>query len=225
MRTAATIAQGRSFWPSRRGLSPALPRSLAGFAALDGDLRRKGAGHHAEPITRRGEHAGKDTARAESHLVDAQGLRSQPLHELQSRLDAHGDDGRRSHGLSSRPRAGLAGHDGLQQVRADGRAGDGLGRSTGDAEADASSIFGSELAAVSSYYAAKIAAVRRGLNPRDIAAAVRAIREEQAGAVRAVMQRWSAAKRAATEKRQATRATAPSEARAPVRPVSGHHPA
>jgi len=45
--------------------------------------------------------------------------------------------------------------------------------------------------------------VRRGLVPRDIAAAVRAIRDEQTVAVRAVMQRWSAAKRTATEKRQA----------------------
>ena len=82
--------------------------------------------------------------------------------------------------------------------------------------------FGSELAAVSSYYAAKIAAVRRGLNPRHIAAAVRAIRTEQTQAVQAVMQRWSAAKRATTEKRQAPKP--PAEARAPVRPASGREP-
>ncbi len=137
-------------------------------------------------------------------------------------MDAHGDDGRHTHGLSARPRAGLAGYDGLQQVRADGHAGDGLGRSTGDDAADPSFAFGVELAAVSSYYAAKIAAVRRGLNPRDVAAAVRAIREEQAGAVRAVMQRWDAAKRVATERRQAPKL--PAEVRAPVRPASGRAP-
>jgi len=191
---------------------------------MDEDLRRGRAGRGAQLITRRGDDAAKDTTPAQSYLVNTQGLRGQPLHELQGRLDAHGDDGRHTHGLSARPRAGLAGYDGLQQVRADERAGVDLSRATGEAAADTSFTFGDELAAVSSIYAAKIAAVRRTLNPRDIAAAVRALRNEQAGAVRAVMQRWSAAKRAATERRQAKSASAPSAARAPVRPASGHHP-
>jgi hypothetical protein len=188
------------------------------------DKKRKATGHRAAPITTRGEHAAKDTTRAENHLVDAQGLRGQPLHDVQGGLDADGSGGRRSDGLSARPRAGAGGYDGLQQVRGDGRAGGDLGRSTGDDAPDASCAFRGELAAVSSYYAAKIAAVRRGLSPRDIAAAVRAIRSEQTQAVRAVMDRWGAASRAATEKRQAKSASAPPEARAPMRPVTDHHP-
>jgi hypothetical protein len=57
--------------------------------------------------------------------------------------------------------------------------------------------------------------------PHDIAGAVRAILNEQAGAVRAVLEKWSAA-RAMTAK--AKTPTAPAEARAPVRPMGGHHP-
>jgi hypothetical protein len=74
---------------------------------------------------------------------------------------------------------------------------------------------------VTHFYAAKIAAVKRGLSPRDIAGAVRAIREEQAGAVRAVLERWNAAK-AAAARRQAPKD--PAETRGPMRPASGHHP-
>jgi hypothetical protein len=66
--------------------------------------------------------------------------------------------------------------------------------------------------------------VRRGLKPSDIAAAVRAIRDEQTVAVRAVMDRWGAASRAATEKRQARQASAPHDARAPMRPLAGRQP-
>jgi hypothetical protein len=78
-----------------------------------------------------------------------------------------------------------------------------------------------ELDAVSSYYAAKIAAVKRGLSPRDIAGAVRAIMNEQAGAVRAVVEKWNAA-RAMTAKGKTP--TAPTEAHAPLRPASGRQP-
>ncbi len=80
---------------------------------------------------------------------------------------------------------------------------------------------GIELDAVSSYYAAKIAAVKRGLSPRDIAGAVRAIMNEQAGAVRAVLDKWNAA-RAMTAKGKAPKT--PTEARAPMRPASGREP-
>jgi hypothetical protein len=66
--------------------------------------------------------------------------------------------------------------------------------------------------------------VRRGLKPSDIAAAVRAIHNEQTQAVRAVMDRWGAASRAATEKRQAKAASIPHEARAPMRPLAGRQP-
>jgi len=82
--------------------------------------------------------------------------------------------------------------------------------------------FGSELAAVSGFYAAKIAAARRSLNPRDIADAVRAIRDEQTLAVRAVTERWNAAKRAATGKRRAPKV--PGETRASVCSEVGRQP-
>jgi hypothetical protein len=53
---------------------------------------------------------------------------------------------------------------------------------------------------------------------------VRAIQNEQTVAVRAVMDRWGAASRVATEKRQAQSASAPHEARAPMRPLAGRQP-
>jgi hypothetical protein len=109
----------------------------------------------------------------------------------------------------------------LRQVRAEGSAGADLSRSTDEAAAGASFALGIELDAVSSYYAAKIAAVKRGLSPRDIAGAVRAILNEQAGAVRAVLEKWSAA-RAMTAKGQAPKT--PTEARAPMRPEGGNRP-
>ncbi len=63
---------------------------------MDEDLRRGRAGRGAQLITGRGEHAGKDTARAENHLVDAQGLRRQPLHELQGRMGVIMESSRKS---------------------------------------------------------------------------------------------------------------------------------
>jgi hypothetical protein len=191
---------------------------------MDEDKKRGRAGRSAQLITGRGENAAKDTTRAENYLVDAQGLCRQPLHELQGRMDAHGHEWRRSDGLSARPRAGVAGDDGLRPARAEGRAGDGVSRSISDAAPDASFAFRGELAAVSGYYAAKIAAVRRGLKPSDIAAVVRAIQNEQTLAVRAVLDRWGAASRAAIEKRQAKSASFPHEARAPMRPLAGRQP-
>jgi len=61
--------------------------------------------------------------------------------------------------------------------------------------------------------------VRRSLSPRDIAAAMRMLRDERTVAVRNVLERWGTASQAATGKRKANRA-----APAPQRPVAGHHP-
>jgi hypothetical protein len=93
----------------------------------------------------------------------------------------------------------------------------GLGQVATEAAAGASCSFSDEPAAVSSYYAARIAAARAGLSPRDIAGALRAIRNEQTVAVRAVLEKWSAA-RAMTKKSYAIRTTAT------MRPVAGHDP-
>ena len=57
-----------------------------------------------------------------------------------------------------------------------------------------------ELAAVLGYYRARIEAARRGASPRDIAAAVRALLNEQIMAVRAVVERAGAARQAKAAK-------------------------
>jgi hypothetical protein len=137
---------------------------------------------------------------------------------MQGRLDTDRAGGWSSDGVLARSRAGPGRYDGLQQVRTDQRAAVGLGQSAGEAAAVASATFRDELAAISGYYAARIAAARAGLAPRNIAAVVRAIQNERIIAVRAVLERWSAESRASTERRQATRAGGP------VRPVRGHQP-
>ncbi len=101
----------------------------------------------------------------------------------------------------------------MRQIRSEGRAGGGLT----DAAAVVPFRLVIELDAVTSFYAAKIDAVKRGLSPSDIAGAVRAILDEQAVAVRAVLEKWNAA-RAVTKKPKAVRATVP------MRPVVGYDP-
>jgi hypothetical protein len=123
--------------------------------------------------------------------------------------------------LPARPRAGASRYDGLRQVREES-AGAGLSRPADEAGGGASFALGTELDAVTAFYAAKIAAVRRGLSPRDIAGAVRAILNEQAGAVRAVLEKWNAARAVTTTKGNTPKT--PVEARAPVRPASGREP-
>ena len=73
-----------------------------------------------------------------------------------------GPGGGSSHGMPARPRAGPGRYDGLQQVQGDRGAGRDLSHSTDEAAAGASCRLGDELAAVSGYYAARIAAVKRG---------------------------------------------------------------
>jgi hypothetical protein len=186
---------------------------------MDEDKKKGSAGRDVQLTTRREDHA--QTTTTANTLAQIGGLRSQPLHAVQGRLDADRAERRRADGLLARPRAGAGRYDGLQSVRADAGAAAGLTDSGGEAAAGASFRLGIELDAVSSYYAAKIAAVKRGLSPRDIAGAVRAILDEQAGAVRAVLEKWNAA-RAMTAKGKMPKA--PSEARGPVRPPSGRQP-
>jgi hypothetical protein len=186
---------------------------------MDEDKKRGRAGRGVQLITRRGEDAAKDTTTAANYLAQANRLRGQPLPAMQGRLDADRAERGRADGLLARPRAGAGRYDGLQPVRAAPRAAAGL--IGGDAVAGASFRLGIELDAVSSYYAAKIAAVKRGLSPRDIAGAVRAVLNEQAGAVRAVLEKWNAA-RTVTGKGKTPKA--PTEARAPMRPASGRQP-
>jgi len=190
---------------------------------MDEDKKRGRAGRPVQPMTRREDHA-QTTTRAENLLAHSVGLRGQSLHAVQGGLDTDRHGGGRHHGLPARPRAGPGRYDELRPVRAEGRAGAGLGRAADEAAAGqntgASFRLGIELDAVSDYYAAKIAAAKGGPSPRDIGGAVRAIRDEQAGAVRAVLERWHTA-RAMTVRQQPK---APIEARAPMRPIGGRHP-
>jgi hypothetical protein len=71
----------------------------------------------------------------------------------------------------------------------------------GDAP-DASPEFRSEFAALLAYYAARIAAARRGLPASEVFAAVQAIMNEQTVALRALAERQAAAQRQRAEKPQ-----------------------
>jgi hypothetical protein len=72
---------------------------------------------------------------------------------------------------------------------------------TGDVP-DASAEFRSEFAALLAYYAARIAAARRGLPASEVFAAVQAILNEQTVALRALAERQAAAQKQRTEKPQ-----------------------
>jgi len=58
---------------------------------------------------------------------------------------------------------------------------------------DVSPEFKSEMAAIRSHYAARIAAARRNVRPGDLAVAIRALLNEETVALRAVTERWKAA--------------------------------
>jgi hypothetical protein len=58
---------------------------------------------------------------------------------------------------------------------------------------DVSPEFKSEMAAIRSQYAARIAAARRNVRPGDLAVAIRALLNEETVALRAVTERWKAA--------------------------------
>jgi hypothetical protein len=188
---------------------------------MDEDKKRGRAGRGVQLAMGRGDDAAKDTTFATNLVAHADRLRGQPLPAMQSGLDADRAERGRADGLLARPRAGAGRYDGLQPVRADAGAAAGLTDTEAEAAAGASFRLGIELDAVSAFYAAKIAAVKRGLSPRDIAGAVRAIMNEQAGAVRAVLEKWNAA-RAMTAKGKGPKV--PGEWRAPVRPTSGREP-
>jgi hypothetical protein len=67
---------------------------------------------------------------------------------------------------------------------------------------DASPEFRSEFAALLAYYAARIAAARRGLPASEVFAAVQAIMNEQTVALRALAERQASAQRQRAEKPQ-----------------------
>jgi hypothetical protein len=133
-----------------------------------------------------------------SRLATAAGFRQDSLRELQGRLDAYSRLRENAHSLSSRPRTGAVGDEGLRSLRAkaDGSAANAAQPSAGiDSEAG---DFKGELAAVDAYYRARIAAARQNFSP---AAMIRALRAERIVAVRAVLERWQQSARNAADRR------------------------
>src|SRR5271166_5383499 len=114
---------------------------------------------------------------------------------MRSRLHPQGNGRRPDHHLSYRPRAGAPQYDRLQSLRAQGREAPGFEAlsaphsASAGAEAPSSSLAG-ELAAAKGYYASRIAAVRQSLSRAELAAAIRAIQDEQTLATRAIIERW-----------------------------------
>jgi hypothetical protein len=117
---------------------------------------------------------------------------------MQLWLDADGNRGRGADGVPTSPRRACLGrYDELRPVRAET---DGVSpHRASDGAPDLS--FGAERDAIHVLYGAKIEATRRSLPGRDIAAAVRAILDDQRAALWAVTVRQILAKTAWRERR------------------------
>ena len=118
-------------------------------------------------------------------------LCSDPLHSMHHGMDAHRDQWRSAHGVSSRPSAGTRRYDELRSLRAEQRADITDRRGDAGAGMDVSS----ELAAAGSYFAGRLAAARTACRPGDVAAAIRTLENERVIAMRAIIDRWKMATR------------------------------
>ena len=164
------------------------------------DKKRPGLRQRAPPPAQETRHE-ITTLRATSFVEDARRLCGRALHQVQGRLDTHGNQGRIVDDLSARSRAGAERHDTLRSLRAEGR---GDLADVRDDASNASGEFASELGALSGYFAARRAAIRRSSNPGDVAAALRALQNEQTLATRAVIEQWMTASRNTAQRRQAS---------------------
>lgn len=131
-----------------------------------------------------------------SDLADARGLRRDALHQVRDGLDTNRARGRPD-GLSARSHAGARRYDGLRPLQTLQRrnltlAGGRDPHIRDHGPPDASGVFAAELGAVSAHYAARIAAVRASARPGDVAALLRALKDEQVLAEREVISRWQA---------------------------------
>jgi hypothetical protein len=92
---------------------------------------------------------------------------------------------------------------GQNDARSDRGVSSNLGAADSDASEapDLSAEFQGEMAALRAHFAERIAAVRRGLHPADVAAVIKAILNEETIAMRALSDRW----RAATMRQRAER--------------------
>jgi hypothetical protein len=169
------------------------------------DKKFRGARQAVPPLIKGGQHAAHAQSTA-NFMAEANRLCGRLLPELRDGLDADAGGGRRVDGLSARSRAGLGGDDGLRSLRSEGTGTAALAvlaDTIRAAAVDVSALFSAEFGAVHSYYAALIAAARQSLSPRDIAAAVRSLLNQQCVAMRAVTERSQAASRAQRESKVA----------------------
>ncbi len=157
------------------------------------DRRHCGTAARSFSFTEReGQHHAHTTQR--TALAHPDGLRGIPLQKLCGGVDKDRQGGRRFDGVPSRSGSDFGRYNELRQVREEGR---GVG-----GEASALNLeFGGELAALRSLYRAKIEATRRrGLPAHEVAAAIRALLDEQSGAFRALTARKDAARVAVRER-------------------------
>ena len=134
-------------------------------------------------------------------MAHAHGLRGQPLPPMQNGLDAGGHRGRGNYRLPARPGAGARGYDALRPVR--GATNAGLATDHRADFAEAAQAFNRLQGVVRGFYRAKIDTLRRSLPGRDLAAAVRAVIDDERAALRALAASRIAS-RAALDVRQAT---------------------
>lgn len=167
---------------------------------IEEDRKARGA-RRDEPTTTKG----GQLVRTETHQTDAVaravGVRGKPLHEMRGWVDAPIEERDLSGRMSARPRSGAAGDGELRPLRGEGGAG--LAAGAASVRADIAAAFRIEHAAIVSFYAARIEAVKRGVAAAAITAAIRALVDEQIVALRALADRRGAAERNEQDKQAA----------------------
>jgi len=180
------------------------------------DKKHPGVRPRAPPPVTESQH--ESEKRTPSLVEDARGLCRRSLHHLQGGMDAGGNIGRIADDLPLGSRTCAGGHDELRPLRAEGRG------NLGDAASDGSGEFASELGAVDGFFASRRAAIRNSTRPGEIAAALRALANEQTIARRNVMERWQAASRNAAERSKSiSQHAACGRTLQPLRPALGQY--
>ena len=232
-RKAAGQATGPSsdaVQPRKRARSGGDSKGLTGFTARSlaadylalcqnplQDLQRWIAADKKRPggtgsVFQRTTNRGGSHAYNRSHIGEtgARRLSGHPLPPLRGRMDAHAQGRRDDHGLPARSRACAGRYDELRSLRAEGIAG--RSRPGGDSR-DADLAFRGGRATLLALYGAKIEATRRSLPQREIAAALRALRDDRHAALRAFTEHRRAVLKGAREQRRAERFSGRANAR------------
>jgi hypothetical protein len=133
--------------------------------------------------------------RAATGLANLGSIRGQSLPDTSGGTDRQEE---RKVDPSSPPHDGTSGQNGVQPAGVGAENPDIPTNGGASEPPDVSGEFQSEMAAIRTYYAARIAAARRRLPAGDLAIAIRALLNEETVALRAVTERW----RAATQRQQ-----------------------